>query len=78
MELKFTSCMALTRHLVPQMKECRWGRVIHISSIMGLASIPGRAAYSATKGAVVGLRRATALDLGPYGITVNCPPRARF
>src|SRR5690606_10258135 len=37
-ELNLTSCMALTRALVPQMKERRWGRIIHISSIMGLAS----------------------------------------
>ncbi len=38
LELNLTSCMALTRALVPQMKERHWGRVIYISSIMGLAS----------------------------------------
>src|SRR5262249_26795063 len=37
-ELNLNSCMALTRALVPQMKERRWGRVIHISSVMGLSS----------------------------------------
>ncbi len=71
-ELNLTSCMALTRGLVPQMKERRWGRIIHISSIMGLASKEGRNAYSATKSALIGMARATALDLGAYGITVNC------
>lgn len=71
-ELNLTSCMLLTRALVPQMKERRWGRIIYISSIMGLASKEGRNAYSATKSAVIGLARANALDLGPYGITVNC------
>lgn len=71
-ELNLTSCMALTRALVPQMKERKWGRVIHISSIMGLASKDGRNAYSATKSAVIGLARASALDLGAYNITVNC------
>ena len=64
--------MALTRALVPQMKERRWGRVIHISSIMGLVSKEGRNAYSATKAALIGLARASAIDLGPFGITVNC------
>jgi NAD(P)-dependent dehydrogenase (short-subunit alcohol dehydrogenase family) len=64
--------MALTRALVPQMKARKWGRVIHISSIMGLASKDGRNAYSATKSAVIGLARASALDLGAYNITVNC------
>ena len=71
-ELNLTSCMALTRALVPQMKERRWGRIIYISSIMGLASKEERDAYSATKSALLGLARANALDLGAYGITVNC------
>ena len=71
-ELNLSSCMALTRALVPPMKERKWGRIIHISSIMGFASAGGRNAYSATKSALLGLARASANDLGPYGITVNC------
>jgi NAD(P)-dependent dehydrogenase (short-subunit alcohol dehydrogenase family) len=71
-ELNLSSCMALTRALVPGMKERRWGRVIHISSIMGLASTPARNAYSATKAALIGMAKASALELGPFGITVNC------
>ena len=39
---------------------------------MGLASTAGRNAYSATKSALMGLARASAMDLGPYNITVNC------
>ncbi len=72
LELNVTSVMALTRALVPGMKQRGWGRVIHISSIMGLGSTPGRNTYSATKAALIGMCRASALDLGPYGITVNC------
>lgn len=71
-ELNLNSCMALSRAIVPQMKERRWGRILHISSIMGLASKEGRDSYSATKSALIGLARAMALDLGPFGITVNC------
>ncbi len=71
-ELNLTSCMALSRALVPQMKERRWGRIIHISSIMGLASKDQRNVYSATKSALLGLARASALDLGEHNITVNC------
>ena len=72
LELNLSSCMALTRALVPFMKERRWGRIIHISSIMGFSSAGGRNAYSATKSALLGLARASASDLGPFGITVNC------
>ena len=64
--------MALTRAIAPGMKERGWGRVIHISSVMGLGSTPKRNVYSATKAALIGMCRATALDLGPFGITVNC------
>jgi NAD(P)-dependent dehydrogenase (short-subunit alcohol dehydrogenase family) len=71
-EINLTSVMALTRALAPQMKERRWGRIIHISSIMGTVSKEGRNVYSATKSALMGLARASALDLGPFGITVNC------
>jgi NAD(P)-dependent dehydrogenase (short-subunit alcohol dehydrogenase family) len=72
LELNLSACMVLTRALVPQMKERRWGRVIHISSVLGLGSKAARNAYSATKSALIGLARASALDLGSYGITVNC------
>src|SRR5437764_14160603 len=72
LEVNLNSVMALTRALVPQMKARRWGRVIHISSIMGLISKGGRNVYSATKTALLGLARANAIDLGGDGVTVNC------
>lgn len=72
LEVNLSSVMALTRELVPQMKERKWGRVVHISSVMGQVSKEKRNVYSATKSALMGLARASALDLGPFGITVNC------
>ena len=72
LELNLTSCMALSRALAPQMCARKWGRIIHISSILGLASKDGRAIYSATKSALLGLARASCLDLAADGVTVNC------
>lgn len=72
MEINLSSIMVLTRALVPQMKARKWGRIIHISSIMGLVSNNGRNVYSATKAALIGMARSSALDLGAHGITVNC------
>ena len=72
MEINLNSVMSLTRAIVPDMKKRKWGRVIHISSIMAFVSNNGRNIYSATKSALVGMARASALDLGPFGITVNC------
>lgn len=72
LELNLNSIMVLTRAVVPQMKSRKWGRIVHISSIMAIVSKAGRNSYSATKSALMGLARASALDLGPFGITVNC------
>ena len=71
-EINLTSIMRLTRALVPAMKEQKWGRIVHISSVLGVGSKPARNAYSATKASLLGLAKASALDLGPFGITVNC------
>ena len=72
LEVHLWTAMALTRAVAPQMKERGWGRVIHISSILGFMSQPGRGTYSAAKAALQGLARGSASDLGPHGITVNC------
>ena len=54
------------------MKMRGWGRIIHIASIMAFMSKEKRNGYSATKAALLGLTHASALDLGAFGITVNC------
>jgi NAD(P)-dependent dehydrogenase (short-subunit alcohol dehydrogenase family) len=71
-EVNLNSVVALTRALLPQMKARRWGRIIHISSVMAFVSKEGRSCYSATKAALLGIARAEALELGESGITVNC------
>lgn len=72
LEVNLTSAMRLTRAIVPQMKERKWGRVIHISSVLGKGSKPARNSYSSTKAALIAMAKASALDLGEYGVTVNC------
>jgi NAD(P)-dependent dehydrogenase (short-subunit alcohol dehydrogenase family) len=72
LEINLSSCMALTRALVPQMKARKWGRIVHIASVMAFVAKEGRNVYCATKAGLLGLARASALDLGKDGITVNC------
>lgn len=71
-QLNLTSCMALCRALAPAMMARRWGRIIHVSSVLGLTGKAGRSIYSATKSGLIGLTHSSALDLGPHGVTVNC------
>jgi NAD(P)-dependent dehydrogenase (short-subunit alcohol dehydrogenase family) len=53
------------------MKGTGYGRIINMTSTMSWVSMPGRAAYSASKTALLGVTRALALELAPEGITVN-------
>jgi NAD(P)-dependent dehydrogenase (short-subunit alcohol dehydrogenase family) len=60
-----------TRAFVPAMIEKQHGRILNMTSIMSHVSLPGRAAYSASKAGLLGMTRALALELAPYHITVN-------
>lgn len=69
----------MIKHAVPHMRKNGWGRIISMSSVAGLTALPQRAAYSASKAAVIGMTRSIAYDLAPHGITVNalCPGSIR-
>jgi len=70
--LNLTASMWLSRAVVPGMRERGWGRIVHVSSAFAETSAPRGPAYSASEAGLRGLARSSAIDLGPYGITVNC------
>lgn len=65
-----TSVFLMCRAFVPHLRGQGYGRIINMTSIMSHVSLPGRAAYSSTKTALLGMTRALALELAPDGITV--------
>ncbi len=71
-ELNLTSCLMLTRALVPGMIEAGWGRIVYIASIMGIVGAGDRSVYCGTKGALISMAHAQAVELGAHGVTVNC------
>lgn len=72
MSINARGVFLMTRAAVPHMKAGGWGRIVSMSSVAGLYALPERAAYSASKAAVIGLTRSVAYDLSGFGITVNC------
>jgi NAD(P)-dependent dehydrogenase (short-subunit alcohol dehydrogenase family) len=62
---------AMRAELRQMLAQGQGGAIVNIGSIAGLTGLPGNAAYSASKHAVVGLTRNAAIDYAPHGIRVN-------
>ena len=60
------------RRALPHMIRQKWGRIINVSSVWGVAGGSCEAVYSAAKAAVIGLTKALAREAAPSGVTVNC------
>jgi NAD(P)-dependent dehydrogenase (short-subunit alcohol dehydrogenase family) len=61
----------MCRAAVPVMRKAGWGRIISVSSRAAFRPGPRRATYAASKAAIVGFTMSLALDLAPFGVTVN-------
>jgi NAD(P)-dependent dehydrogenase (short-subunit alcohol dehydrogenase family) len=66
-----TGTFACIRACAPAMTEAGWGRIVNVASDWGRTGWPRATAYCASKGGVISLTRAAALELGPHGVTVN-------
>ena len=72
MQVNVETMFLLSKHAIPAMiKTAKGGSIVNISSISALRP-RGLTTYSASKGAVIALSRAMAVDHGPDGIRVNC------
>ena len=58
------------KHALPRMK--RGAAIVNVASVAGMVGLPGRAAYGASKGAVIAFTRALAVDHAADGVRVNC------
>lgn len=72
MSVNMDPVFRITRDFVPLLKRSAHARVINTASVCSKYAIPLVGVYTASKHAVLGLTKAFALDLGQYGITVNC------
>ena len=65
------SAFLCTKAALKGMIKARWGRVISISSVSGIAGNPGQANYAASKAGLIGFSKSVAKEVGSRGITVN-------
>lgn len=73
LEWNINTKFLITREVVPLMKRNSYGRIVNISSVAGRSGSRNASLdYATGKHAVIGLTRRLAVELGPFGITVNC------
>lgn len=70
--INVTGPWLLCRALAGHFKSRNYGRIINIGSTLSVIAIANRTPYATSKGAILQMTRALALEWAPYGITVNC------
>lgn len=75
LDINLTGPFVCSKAVIPGMRARGWGRIIHMSSILGQVGLAGRPPYTASKGGLILLTKTQALELATTGVTVNaiCP-----
>ncbi len=71
-DVNLTAAFMLTKACMRTMMKARWGRVINISSVVGVTGNPGQVNYCASKAGMIGMSKSLAHELASRNITVNC------
>ncbi len=72
LNVNLSAAFRLTRAAMKGMMSRRWGRVISITSIVGVTGNAGQANYAASKAGLIGMTKSLAQEMAPRGITFNC------
>ncbi|MGO7038846.1 3-oxoacyl-[acyl-carrier-protein] reductase [Rhizobium acaciae] len=71
-EVNLTATFRLTRELTHPMMRRRYGRIINITSVVGVTGNPGQANYCASKAGMIGFTKSLAQEIATRNVTVNC------
>ncbi len=72
LDVNLTSSFRLARAAMKLMMKKRWGRIVSVTSIVGVTGNAGQANYVASKAALIGLSKSLAQELATRNVTVNC------
>jgi 3-oxoacyl-[acyl-carrier protein] reductase len=72
LDVNLTASFRLSRGVMRGMMKRRWGRIINITSVVGVTGNPGQANYAASKAGLIGMSKSMAQEVASRGITVNC------
>ena len=72
LEINLTGAFRLSRAVMRGMMRRRFGRIITITSVVGVTGNPGQANYAASKAGLIGMSKSLAAEVASRGITVNC------
>ena len=70
--VNLSAAFRLSRAALRNMMRRRWGRIINITSVVGVSGNPGQANYAAAKAGLIGMSKSLAHEVATRGITVNC------
>ncbi|NQU61422.1 MAG: 3-oxoacyl-[acyl-carrier-protein] reductase [Rhodospirillales bacterium] len=72
LDVNLTAAFRLSRGCLKGMMKKRWGRIISITSVVGVTGNPGQANYAASKAAIIGMSKSLAQEVASRNITINC------
>lgn len=72
LDVNLKAAFILIRSSLKHMMKQRWGRVVSVTSIVGVTGNPGQANYCASKAGLIGMTKSIALEVASRGITLNC------
>jgi 3-oxoacyl-[acyl-carrier protein] reductase len=71
-DVNLTAAFRLSRAVLRSMMRNRWGRIVSITSVVGVTGNPGQGNYAASKAGLIGMTKSLASEIASRGITVNC------